>query len=218
MTFQSLIQSAAGITAIGFTSGLVLGSIIVLAIRRLRLAKRAAPQFTTRFMYSGNLKQTNLLDAIQFLEMGRREGILHIYVGRRKGYIAFSGGRIVDAFFRNTTGKEAIFIMLELEYGDFYFESKTLNQPPVMSESIMDIALEWDARKYVAHDGDQGELEAYDQDLAEYPGVENAAQCADGQVPQQDQPLPDAQEYPEEYGRGAGSGRNAPEAGQKEVS
>jgi hypothetical protein len=152
MNLQTLFQSVEGIASIGFSCGLIAGGVLVFVIRRLRVAKRILPQFTTRFMYSGNLKQTNLLDAIQFLELGRREGILHIYVGRRKGYIAFVNGRIVDAFFRNTTGKESIFLMLELEYGDFYFESKTLNQPPVITESIMDIALEWDARKYTAQD------------------------------------------------------------------
>ncbi|MBN1128399.1 MAG: DUF4388 domain-containing protein [Chitinispirillaceae bacterium] len=157
MILQLLFQNVIGIAAIGFASGLMVGLVIVFLLRRMRALKRIAPQFTTRFMYSGNLKQTNLLDAIQFLELGRREGILHIYVGRRKGYIAFVNGRIVDAFFRNTTGKEGIFLMLELDYGDFYFESKTLNQPPVITESIMDIALEWDARKYDVHAGGGGD-------------------------------------------------------------
>ena len=151
MTVQSILHNIYGIAALGLACGLMVGLVVVILIRRLRMARRTAPQYNTRFMYSGNLKQTNLLDAIQFLEIGRREGILHIYVGRRKGYIAFVGGSIVDAFYRNTIGKEAIFQMLELDYGDFYFESKTLNQPPVITESIMDIALEWDARKYAGH-------------------------------------------------------------------
>jgi hypothetical protein len=136
------------IAATGLTSGLIIGSIGVYFIRRFRSVEKASNQFTTRFMYSGNLKQTNLLDAIQFLEIGRREGILHLYIGRRKGYVTFVGGQIVDSFYRNTTGKEAIFQMIELNYGDFYFESKIINQPRVIKESIMDIAMEWDARKY----------------------------------------------------------------------
>jgi hypothetical protein len=172
MNLHLLYQSVIGIAAIGFSSGLIVGLVVVVLLQRMRALKRIVPQFTTRFMYSGNLKQTNLLDAIQFLELGRREGILHIYVGRRKGYIAFVGGRIVDAFFRNTTGKEGIFLMLELDYGDFYFESKTLNQPPVITESIMDIALEWDARKYMPQgddvSGQEGEVEqdAYQPPMA----------------------------------------------------
>ena len=190
MNVQALFQSVTGIAGIGFSCGLIVGVVTVLVIRRLRMAKRIVPQFTTRFMYSGNLKQTNLLDAIQFLELGRREGILHIYVGRRKGYIAFVGGKIVDAFFRNTTGKEGIFLMLELDYGDFYFESKTLNQPPVITESIMDIALEWDARKY-AHQDVSGEQNGNGLDAIPDGSLAQdiaAAQRTDDMTPQGENP------------------------------
>jgi len=80
----------------------------------------------TRYAFAGNLKQTSLLDAVQFLELGRREGVLHIYSGRRKGYLSFCGGRVIDAFYRDRTGKDAIFGMLECEEGDFYFEPSLL--------------------------------------------------------------------------------------------
>lgn len=143
-----IFSSVTGIAVLGLAIGLLVGIMTALLFRRRRTARRTAVQSTTRFMYSGNLKQTNLLDAIQFVEIGRREGILHIYAGRRKGYITFSGGQIVDAFFRDAIGKEAAFLMLELDYGDFYFESKAITQPRVITESMMDIALEWDARRY----------------------------------------------------------------------
>jgi hypothetical protein len=143
-----ILSSVTGIIVLGFICGLLVGTAAAYLLRRRSASKRTARQFTTRFMYSGNLKHTNLLDAIQFLELGRREGVLHIYVGRRKGYITFVGGQIVDAFFRDSVGKEAIFLMLELDYGDFSFESKVINQPRVITESMMDIALEWDARRY----------------------------------------------------------------------
>jgi hypothetical protein len=143
-----ILSSVAGLAVLGFSCGMGAGIMIALFLRRRRVVRRAAVQSTTRFMYSGNLKQTNLLDAIQFLELGRREGVLHVYVGRRKGYITFAAGQIVDAFFRNTIGKEAIFQMLELDYGDFFFESKTISQPRVITESMLAIALEWDARRY----------------------------------------------------------------------
>jgi hypothetical protein len=144
MIFSSFI----GLAATGFTCGVLLGVLTALMLRRRSALRRASVQSVTRFMYTGNLKQTNLLDAIQFLEIGRREGVLHIYAGRRKGYISFAAGQIVDAFFRNMSGKEAVFQMLELDYGDFYFESKIISQPRVITESMMDIALEWDARRY----------------------------------------------------------------------
>jgi hypothetical protein len=141
--------------AIGLSSGIGIALGIVLSIRSSRQKKQPAGQFLTTFVFSGNLKQTTLLDAIQFLEIGQREGILHIYSGRRKGYLTFVKGQVVDAFFRNESGKEAIFQILGLEEGDFYFEPKTISQPRLISESIMDIAFEWDARNH----GDEEEPE-----------------------------------------------------------
>jgi hypothetical protein len=133
----------------GFCCGIGTALVIVLAIRASRDKKQSHGQYLTTFVFSGNLKQTTLLDAIQFLEIGQREGILHIYSGRRKGYLTFVKGQVVDAFYRNETGREAIFGILELEEGDFYFEPKKISQPRLISDSIMDIAFEWDARKNV---------------------------------------------------------------------
>jgi hypothetical protein len=121
--------------------------LIVLFFRSSKSKKQTQGQFLTTFVFSGNLKQTTLLDAIQFLEIGQREGILHIYSGRRKGYLTFVKGQVVDAFYRNQSGREAIFLILELDEGDFYFEPKRISQPRLISDSIMDIAFEWDARK-----------------------------------------------------------------------
>lgn len=135
------------VAASGFGSGLLFTMLLFLIIKLNRKKKEDYTQYNTSFVFSGNLKQTTLLDAIQFLEIGRREGILHVYCGRRKGYLTFASGEIVDAFFRNITGREAIFGMLELVEGDFYFEPKTISQPKLISESMMDIAFEWDARQ-----------------------------------------------------------------------
>ncbi|NLP04064.1 MAG: DUF4388 domain-containing protein [Fibrobacter sp.] len=135
------------VSAAGLGTGSITGILLFLILRLRKKPEMVTGQYNTSFVFSGNLKQTNLLDAIQFLEIGRREGILHIYCGRRKGYLTFKQGQVVDAFYRNETGREAIFEMLELPEGDFYFEPKLINQPRLMSESMMDIAFEWDARK-----------------------------------------------------------------------
>ena len=140
-------ESVIGIASTGLASGVITGSGILLILRLTRSKKKIVGQYNTSFVFSGNLKQTTLLDAIQFLEIGRREGILHIYSGRRKGYLTFMKGQVVDAFYRNETGREAIFKMLELPEGDFYFEPKVISQPKLISESMMDIAFEWDARR-----------------------------------------------------------------------
>ncbi len=203
-----IFSSVTGIAALGLACGFLVGIVTVILIRRRRAAQRTTVQSTTRFMYSGNLKQTNLLDALQFLELGRREGILHIYVGRRKGYITFVGGQIVDAFFRDVTGKEAVFQMLELDYGDFYFESKVVNQPRVITESMMDIALEWDARRYgdAFGGGDEPPLDAAPVQQETGGTAEDAPPPEDAPVQQEaggmaeDAPPPDAAPVQQEAG------------------
>jgi hypothetical protein len=142
-----ILDGNAWIAVSGLAGGLASGFTGFYFFRRQRSKKLPQGQYNTSFVFSGNLKQTSLLDAIQFLELGRREGILHIYSGRRKGYLTFVKGQVVDAFYRNETGREAVFRMLELEEGDFYFEPKVVSQPRLISESMMDIAFEWDARK-----------------------------------------------------------------------
>lgn len=179
-----IFSSVTEIAALGFAAGLLVGIVGALLLRRRRELRRITIQSTTRFMYSGNLKQTNMLDALQFLELGRREGVLHIYAGRRKGYISFISGQIVDAFFRDAIGKEAVFQMLELDYGDFYFESKAISQPRVITESMMDIALEWDARRYGGAFGGEPALEEPPQ--AE-KGLEKGAEPAE-KIPEQSIP------------------------------
>jgi hypothetical protein len=126
--------------------GLSTGIWAVILIDRMRSSRHVPAQYNTTFVFSGNLKQTSLFDAIQFLEIGGREGILHIYSGRRKGYLTFSKGKVIDGFFRNKTGREAVFMMLGLEEGDFYFEPKKIVQPQLISDSIMDLAFTWDAQ------------------------------------------------------------------------
>ena len=146
MSWES-IDGIIWVALAGSGSGILTAVILILLLRMKNAKKTHQNQFQTSFVFSGNLKQTTLLDAIQFLEIGRREGILHVYSGRRKGYLTFLKGQVVDAFYRNETGREAIFQMLELTEGDFYFEPKTVRQPKLISDTMMDIAFEWDSRR-----------------------------------------------------------------------
>jgi len=135
-------------SASGLAAGIGIGALFLSFFRRKKVAASMERDLSqTTFVFSGNLKQTGVLDAIQFLEIGRREGILHIYCGRRKGYLIFLEGKVVDAFWRNTTGREAVLAMLDLIEGDFYFEPRKIIQPRLMSDSILDLAFELDARK-----------------------------------------------------------------------
>jgi len=129
--------------------GFILGAGAGIGVARIKKNAKAKKmpdeQMQTTFVFSGNLKQTSLVDAVQFLEIGKREGILHVYSGRRKGYVTFQSGSVIDAVFRNATGKEAFFLLMSLEEGDFYFEPKSVEQPRLITDTIMDLVFEWDA-------------------------------------------------------------------------
>jgi hypothetical protein len=124
----------------GFLAGAAGGIGIFFLTTIVRKKPIIEQPYKTSFAFSGNLRQTPLLDAIQFLEIGRREGILHIYCGRRKGYLIFVKGQVVDAFYRNVVKREAVFSMLDLTDGDFYFEPKVISQPKLITDTSMDLA------------------------------------------------------------------------------
>jgi hypothetical protein len=137
---------------VAVTAGVVSGAAAaraLIAVARLFRRNRVPQQtYQTSFLYSGNLKQTSLVDAMQLLEIGKREGILHVYHGRRKGYIAFAQGMAVDAFYRNATGREAVFAMMALPEGDFHFESKPVNQPRLITDTIMDLVMMFESYRF----------------------------------------------------------------------
>lgn len=125
----------------GILSGAALGILIIWLAHAIKPRRKAEGPYRTSFIYSGNLKQTSLVDAMQLLEIGKREGILHVYHGRRKGYVAFAQGMVIDAFYRNATGREAIFAMMQLPEGDFYFESKQVSSPRLITDTVMDLVM-----------------------------------------------------------------------------
>lgn len=134
----------------GLGAGILIPLAVWIIIKRAGRSKDMQLQYdpkSTTFVFSGNLRQTSLLEAIQFLELGRREGVLHIYCGRRKGYITFFKGKVIDSFYRNFTGREAVLQMFDIDEGDFYFEPKPVSQPQLINESILDLTFEWDSRR-----------------------------------------------------------------------
>jgi hypothetical protein len=143
MEMSGIIAIVAGLV-VGVGAGI--GILFMVAVKKRKPILGDEP-YKTSFSFSGNLRQTPLLEAIQFLEIGRRDGLLHVYCGRRKGYLIFLKGQVADAFYRNLTKREAVFAMLDLEDGDFYFEPKPISQPRLITDTFMDLAFEWDARK-----------------------------------------------------------------------
>lgn len=129
----------------GFLAGFISIIIVVFLLKRYKKEEDGYDDIkNTSFVFSGNIKQTGLLDAVQLLELGAREGVLHVYSGRRKGYLSFYKGKVIDAFFRNLTGRKAVVEMFKIDDGDFYFEPKTVDQPRMIKDSIIDLAFELD--------------------------------------------------------------------------
>jgi hypothetical protein len=102
----------------------------------------------------GTLAQVPLHDFLQFLEQGKRQGVLELVSGRRHGYLRFQNGCIHDCSFRGRYGLVALHAMLELKEGDYeFFEGADAviptnaevgpNQPPL---DVVSVLLQWDAQ------------------------------------------------------------------------
>ena len=93
----------------------------------------------TTFILSGTLAEKNIVKNLDILNKEKRQGVLHIFTGRRKGYILFRGGEAIDAFYRNSTGIEALKMLLKIEDGDYFFESRAVYQPDLIRRSLLDM-------------------------------------------------------------------------------
>jgi hypothetical protein len=83
----------------------------------------------TTFLLSGVISnKERLLSHVCSLCQLKRQGVLHIIVGRRRGYILFRNGQIIDGFYRNLFGIDGIEDILSLEDGEYFFESRAITQ------------------------------------------------------------------------------------------
>ncbi|HEX3020094.1 MAG TPA: DUF4388 domain-containing protein [Chitinispirillaceae bacterium] len=92
----------------------------------------------------GNIADGNLLEVLQFIEIGKKTGCLLIETDCPFGLIYFLNGRIIfAATAQEITGKDAIFKVLNLTEGNFRF---ILNRKPKSSNvnlSTLEILMEW---------------------------------------------------------------------------
>lgn len=92
----------------------------------------------------GNIADGNLLEVLQFIEIGSKTGCLLIETDRPFGLIYFLNGRIIyAATAQEITGKDAVFMILNLKDGNFRF---ILNRRPKSSNvnlSTLEILMEW---------------------------------------------------------------------------
>lgn len=92
----------------------------------------------------GNIADGNLLEVLQFIEIGSKTGCLLIETDRPFGLIYFMNGRIIyAATAQEIIGKDAVFMILNLKEGNFRF---IINRKPKSSNanlSTLEILMEW---------------------------------------------------------------------------
>lgn len=100
----------------------------------------------------GNIADGNLLEVLQFIEIGSKTGCLLIETDRPFGLIYFQNGRIIyAATAQEIIGRDAIFKILYLKEGKFRF---ILNRKPKSSNvnlSTLEILMEWTKAVDEAH-------------------------------------------------------------------
>ncbi len=90
----------------------------------------------TTFILSGSIEKNQLITHIKSLCKLERQGVLHVITGRRKGYMLFRGGDIIDGFYRNTVAEPGAKALLQLTEGDYYFESRQVFQPDLIRKPV----------------------------------------------------------------------------------
>lgn len=86
------------------------------------LSKLKAPGETL----SGQLDELLLPDILQMLDQMKKEGVLNIAAGSRKGFITLRDGRIMDASFDHLQGEDALADLLTQKEGGFHFITKEI--------------------------------------------------------------------------------------------
>lgn len=74
----------------------------------------------------GQLDELLLPDILQMFDQLKKEGVLNITAGSRKGFITLSDGRIMDATLDNLQGEDALVECLTLKEGGFQFFAKAI--------------------------------------------------------------------------------------------
>jgi len=90
----------------------------------------------TTFILSGKISDNQILSHIRSLCHLERQGVLHVVDGRRRGYLLFRDGEIIDAFYRNSAGIGGVREIQHLTQGDYFFESRQVLQPNLIKKQI----------------------------------------------------------------------------------
>ena len=91
----------------------------------------------------GDIRLGNLLEVMQFIEIGRKTGCLYITIGSPFGLIYFEQGRITYAASKTALGKDAIFEILNLKEGHFHLILDKVSQTKNVNLSTLEVLMDW---------------------------------------------------------------------------
>jgi SH3-like domain-containing protein len=106
-----------------------------------------------RCALEGEIAGGNLLEVLQFIEIGSKTGCLMIATKGPFGLVYFGDGRIIYAATTNDQGVEAVYSILNLPAGKFRFI--TNKQPKIANLNLptLSVLMEWTKNKDEAHRG-----------------------------------------------------------------
>jgi uncharacterized protein YraI len=100
----------------------------------------------------GEIGDGNLLEVLQFIEIGRKSGCLLIETDRPFGLIYFTDGRIVyAATAQGILSRDAIFAVLNLKAGKFRFVANKRPKATNLNLSTLEVLMEWTKAVDEAH-------------------------------------------------------------------
>jgi hypothetical protein len=93
---------------------------------------------------AGNIAEGNLLEVLQFIEIGSKTGCLLVELDKPFAIICFKNGRISFAATANKIiGRDAIFKVLELKKGKFRFVLDKKPKESNVNLSTLEVLMEW---------------------------------------------------------------------------
>lgn len=90
----------------------------------------------------GKISEITLPDIVQFMQVGRKTGFLHVESPRAKGMIAFVNGEIHHAEVGPIEGDEAFYLLMSMAEGDFMFEASITPPNRTIMTNITNLLLE----------------------------------------------------------------------------
>ncbi len=104
-----------------------------------------------RCALEGEIAGGNLLEVLQFIEIGSKTGCLMIETKGPFGLVYFKNGKIIYAAAANSQGRQAVYSILNLKSGKFRFILDKLPKVANLNLSTLSVLMEWTKELDEAH-------------------------------------------------------------------